>query len=163
MKLKISFLLLVLCAVPAVFSQKADRIDQKIDSLLRIMTLEEKIGQLNQFAGTMNPTGPVTRRGDGTDAISKGQVGSVLNVVGAARTREVQRMAVENTRLGIPLLIGFDVIHGYRTMFPIPLAESCSWDLDLMKRTSAAAAAEAAAVGIHWTFAPMVDICRDAR
>lgn len=163
MKLKISFLLLVLCAVQAIFPQKTDRIDQKIDSLLRIMTLEEKIGQLNQFAGTMNPTGPVTRRGDGTDAIGKGQVGSVLNVVGAARTREVQRMAVENTRLGIPLLIGFDVIHGYRTMFPIPLAESCSWDLDLMKRTAAAAAAEAAAVGIHWTFAPMVDICRDAR
>lgn len=144
-------------------AQKKDVIDQKIDSLLKIMTLDEKIGQLNQFAGTMNPTGPVTRRGDGSDAIKKGQVGSVLNVVGAERTREVQKMAVEETRLGIPLLIGFDVIHGYRTMFPIPLAESASWDLDLMKRTAAAAADEAAAVGIHWTFSPNVDICRDAR
>lgn len=144
-------------------AQKKDAIDQKIDSLLKIMTLDEKIGQLNQFAGTMNPTGPVTRRGDGSDAIKKGQVGSVLNVVGAERTREVQKMAVEETRLGIPLLIGFDVIHGYRTMFPIPLAESASWDLDLMKRTAAAAADEAAAVGIHWTFSPNVDICRDAR
>lgn len=156
-------LLILLMSVSALAQTKKDKIDLKIDSLLKIMTLDEKIGQLNQFAGTMNPTGPVTRRGDGADAIKKGQVGSVLNVVGAARTREVQKMAVENTRLGIPLLIGFDVIHGYRTMFPIPLAESCSWDMDLMRRTSAAAAAEAAAVGIHWTFAPMVDICRDAR
>lgn len=161
---KISLVLMILLVSISVLAQtKRDKIDLKIDSLLKLMTLDEKIGQLNQFAGTMNPTGPVTRRGDGVDAIKKGQVGSVLNVVGAARTREVQKMAVEDTRLGIPLLIGFDVIHGYRTMFPIPLAESCSWDLDLMRRTSAASAAEAAAVGIHWTFAPMVDICRDAR
>jgi len=154
------FILASICSLPA---QKKDIIDQKIDSILALMTLDEKIGQLNQFAGTMNPTGPVTRRGDGSDAIRKGQVGSVLNVVGAKRTREVQKMAVEETRLGIPLLIGFDVIHGYRTMFPIPLAESASWDLDLMKRTAAAAADEATAVGIHWTFSPNVDICRDAR
>jgi len=159
----IIILLILFVSISASSQAKKAKIDLKIDSLLKIMTLDEKIGQLNQFAGTMNPTGPVTRRGDGVDAIKKGQVGSVLNVVGAARTREVQKMAVENSRLGIPLLIGFDVIHGYRTIFPIPLAESCSWDMDLMRRTSAASAAEAAAVGIHWTFAPMVDICRDAR
>jgi beta-glucosidase len=150
------------CLIGSSHSQQKT-VDQKIDSLLSIMTLDEKIGQLNQFAGTMNPTGPITRYGDGSDAIQKGQVGSVLNVVGAKRTREVQRMAVENTRLGIPLLIGFDVIHGYRTLFPIPLAEAASWDMDLMKRTAQAAADEASATGIHWTFAPMVDICRDAR
>lgn len=141
----------------------SEETERKIDALLQQMTLDEKIGQLNQFAGTMNPTGPVTRRGDGSEFIKKGLVGSVLNVVGAERTRETQRMAVEESRLGIPLLIGFDVIHGYRTMFPIPLAEAASWDMDLMKRTAQASAAEATAVGIHWTFAPMVDICRDAR
>lgn len=127
------------------------------------MTLDEKIGQLNLYAGRMNPTGPITMRDDDEDAIRRGDVGMVFNIVGAKRTREIQRIAVEESRLKIPLLVGFDVIHGYRTIFPIPLGESCSWDLDLMERTAKASADEASAMGIHWTFAPMVDVCRDAR
>lgn len=138
-------------------------IEQKIDSIIRLMTLDEKIGQLNLYAGRMNPTGPITTREDDEDAIRKGDVGMVFNIVGAKRTREIQRIAVEESRLKIPLLIGFDVIHGYRTIFPIPLGESASWDLDLMKRTARASADEASAMGIHWTFAPMVDVCHDAR
>jgi beta-glucosidase len=140
-----------------------NNIDQKIDSILRLMTLDEKIGQLNLYAGRMNPTGPITTREDDEDAIRRGDVGMVFNIVGAKRTREIQRIAVEESRLKIPLLIGFDVIHGYRTIFPIPLGESASWDLDLMKRTARASADEASAMGIHWTFAPMVDVCHDAR
>lgn len=138
-------------------------IEQKIDSIIRLMTLDEKIGQLNLYAGRMNPTGPITTREDDEDAIRRGDVGMVFNIVGAKRTREIQRIAVEESRLKIPLLIGFDVIHGYRTIFPIPLGESASWDLDLMKRTARASADEASAMGIHWTFAPMVDVCHDAR
>lgn len=138
-------------------------IEQKIDSIINIMTLDEKIGQLNLYAGRMNPTGPITTREDDEDAIRRGDVGMVFNIVGAKRTQEVQRLAVEESRLKIPLLIGFDVIHGYRTIFPIPLGESASWDLDLMKRTAKASADEASAMGIHWTFAPMVDVCHDAR
>ncbi|MDD3685123.1 MAG: glycoside hydrolase family 3 N-terminal domain-containing protein [Bacteroidales bacterium] len=140
-----------------------NNIDQKIDSILRLMTLDEKIGQLNLYAGRMNPTGPITMRENDEDAIRRGEVGMVFNIVGAKRTREIQRIAVEESRLKIPLLIGFDVIHGYRTIFPIPLGESASWDLDLMKRTAKASADEASAMGIHWTFAPMVDVCHDAR
>jgi len=138
-------------------------IEQKIDSIFNIMTLDEKIGQLNLYAGRMNQTGPITTREDDEDAIRRGDVGMVFNIVGAKRTREIQRIAVEESRLKIPLLIGFDVIHGYRTIFPIPLGESASWDLDLMKRTAKASAHEASAMGIHWTFAPMVDVCHDAR
>ena len=138
-------------------------IEQKVDSILNLMTLEEKIGQLNLYAGRLNPTGPITMRDDDEDAIRRGDVGMVFNIVGARRTREIQRIAVEESRLKIPLLIGFDVVHGYRTIFPIPLGESASWDLDLMRRTARASADEASAMGIHWTFSPMVDVCRDPR
>ena len=154
-------LLISLFYINAKAQQK--NIEQKIDSIIHIMTLNEKIGQLNLYAGRMNPTGPKTTREDDEDAIRRGDVGMVFNIVGAKRTREIQRIAVEESRLKIPLLIGFDVIHGYRTIFPIPLGESASWDLDLMKRTAMASAAEASAMGIHWTFAPMVDVCHDAR
>ena len=154
-------LLISLFYINAKAQQK--NIEQKIDSIIHIMTLNEKIGQLNLYAGRMNPTGPITTREDDEDAIRRGDVGMVFNIVGAKRTREIQRIAVEESRLKIPLLIGFDVIHGYRTIFPIPLGESASWDLDLMKRTAMASAAEASAMGIHWTFAPMVDVCHDAR
>lgn len=162
MKKYICTLFWVVIAQYDLYSQ-VKTIEQKVDSILELMTLDEKIGQLNLYAGRMNPTGPITVRDDDEDAIRRGDVGMVFNIVGAERTREIQRIAVEESRLKIPLLMGFDVIHGYRTIFPIPLGESASWDLDLMKRTAMASADEASAMGIHWTFAPMVDVCRDAR
>ena len=137
-------------------------IDQKVDSVLRLMTLEEKVGQLNQFSSDFASTGPITKEGDKQDQIRQGKIGSYLNVVGAARNRSLQEIAMQS-RLRIPLLIGQDVIHGIRTIFPIPLAEAASWDLSLMEQTARVAATEAAAAGIHWTFAPMVDIARDPR
>ncbi len=139
---------------------------QSNEELLAQMTLAEKAGQLNMLAGLWDVTGPVQESGperEKYDAIRQGRVGAMLNVTGVEETRTAQRIAVEETRLGIPLVFGYDVIHGYGTMFPMPLAESCSWDLDLVERTAAAAAAEAADAGVHWTFAPMVDISRDAR
>lgn len=138
----------------------------KIDSLLNIMTLEEKIGQMNQYNGFWEVTGPIPKEGAAAkkyEHLRKGWVGSMLNVKGVENVMEVQKIAVEETRLGIPLIIGFDVIHGYKTMSPIPLAESASWDLEAMQKSAAVAADEAAASGINWTFAPMVDITRDAR
>ena len=138
----------------------------KIDSIVSLMTLKEKIGQLNQYSIGQEMTGP-----NQTNEYSKkrynqlinGQVGSVLNLTGAENTILVQKQVMENSRLKIPLLFAYDVIHGYKTIFPIPLAESCSWDLLLMESTARAAAQEAAASGLHWTFAPMVDVSRDPR
>jgi beta-glucosidase len=147
-------------------SDSKDAIDQKVDSLLSIMTLEEKVGQMNQYNGFWNVTGPTPQEGDAAkkyEHLRNGMVGSMLNVRGVENVRAVQKIAVEETRLGIPLIIGFDVIHGYETMSPIPLAESASWDMEAIKRSAEVAAAEAAASGINWTFAPMVDISRDAR
>ncbi|MDC8005153.1 beta-glucosidase BglX [Aureisphaera galaxeae] len=141
-------------------------IEKKVDSLLSIMTLEEKIGQMNQYNGFWNVTGPAPQGGDAAkkyDHLRKGYVGSMLNVRGVEQVRAVQKIAVEETRLGIPLIIGFDVIHGYKTMSPIPLAESASWDMEAIESAAQVAAREAAASGINWTFAPMVDISRDAR
>ncbi|HTZ21039.1 MAG TPA: beta-glucosidase BglX [Opitutaceae bacterium] len=140
--------------------------ERKIDDLLQRMTLEEKIGQLNQYSSGFDFTGPAPAGGKDLDLyeqVEHGQVGSLLNVVGAAATRKAQQVAVENSRLHIPLLFGLDVIHGYRTMFPVPLGESASWDLAAIEASARIAATEAAAAGINWTFAPMVDICRDAR
>ena len=130
------------------------------------MTLKEKIGQMNQYNGFWNVTGPVPKGGDAKakyDHLAQGYVGSMLNVRGVKEVREVQKIAVEKSRLGIPLIIGFDLIHGYKTISPIPLAESASWDLKAIKHSAALGAKEAAAAGINWTFAPMVDITRDAR
>lgn len=141
-------------------------VEKKIDSLLAIMTLEEKIGQMNQYNGFWNVTGPVPKGGDAAkkyEHLRKGYVGSMLNVRGVEQVRAVQKIAVEETRLGIPLIIGFDVIHGYKTIAPIPLGEAASWDLEAIELSSQVAAREAAASGINWTFAPMVDISRDAR
>lgn len=126
------------------------------------MTLEEKIGQLNQYSSDITATGPVTPSGTKREEIAKGMVGSMLNVSGAKFTREMQELALQS-RLKIPLLFGMDVIHGYRVTFPIPLAEAASWDLEAIERSARIAAAEAAASGQHWTFAPMVDIARDPR
>jgi beta-glucosidase len=129
-------------------------INQRADSLLALMTLDEKVGQLVQYNN-----GPIDR----TQLIREGRVGSMLNVLGTADTRKFQQIAVERSRLKIPLIFGFDVIHGYRTTFPIPLATSCTWDPGLIERAERVAAVEATASGINWTFAPMVDIARDPR
>jgi beta-glucosidase len=131
--------------------------DQKIDSLVARMTLEEKLGQLNQLSVDNQPTP------EQTDLVRKGLVGSFFNLTGAAATRDAQRIAVTESRLRIPLIFGHDVIHGYRTIFPIPLGEAASWDPDAVEAAARVAAREAAAAGLHWTFAPMVDIARDPR
>jgi len=136
--------------------------EQRVDSVLHLMTLEEKIGQLNQYNDDLIATGPVTEDHDKTNQILRGQVGSLLNCMGTERTRSWQETAMKS-RLKIPLLFGQDVIHGYKTTFPIPLAESCSWDITAIELSSHISATEASAGGIHWTFAPMVDICRDPR
>jgi beta-glucosidase len=135
-----------------------------VDSLLARMTLVEKLGQLNQVSGAGNPTGPGGgERAARLDQIRRGGIGSFLNVVGADTTRVLQRIAVEESRLHIPLLFSLDVIHGMRTIFPVPLAEAASWDPAGAERAARIAAVEAAAMGIDWTFAPMVDIARDPR
>ncbi len=127
------------------------------------MTLEEKVGQMHQIAGNDAVTGPLNPSSNDGEDLRKGLVGSMLNVVGADKTYKYQKIAVEESRLGIPLIFGHDVIHGCKTIFPIPLAESCSWDLDIIERSAQIAAYEASAMGLHWTFAPMVDIARDPR
>lgn len=136
--------------------------DPFIEDLLSQMTLEEKIGQVSLFTTDWESTGPTIRETYKED-IRKGQCGALFNAHTVPFTRELQRIAVEETRLKIPLLFGYDVVHGYRTIFPIPLAESCSWDLDQMELTARVAAIESAAAGLHWTFAPMVDVSRDPR
>ena len=141
-------------------------IETKVDSVLNLMTLEEKIGQMNQYNGFWDVTGPVPKDGQAAvkyDHIKKGWVGSMLNVTGVKEVKALQKIAVEETRLHIPLIFGSDVVHGYQTISPIPLAESASWDLEAIKKSAEMAAKEASAVGLNWTFAPMVDITRDAR
>jgi len=158
-----AFLLILLFANQSAFSQAPQKtVNQRVDSLLRLMTLEEKIGQLNQYNDDWTATGPVTLDTDKANQIRKGQVGSLLNCVGTERTRSWQKIAMQS-RLKIPLLFGQDVIHGFKTTFPIPLAEACSWDMDAITLSARIAATEASASGVHWTFAPMVDIARDPR
>ena len=141
-------------------------IETKVKNLISQMTLEEKIGQMNQYNGFYNATGPAPEVGDQKvkyENVKKGLVGSMLNVRGVDEVRAFQKLAVEESRLGIPIIFGFDVIHGYKTTFPIPLAESASWNLDLIEKSARMSAKEASAAGLNWTFAPMVDITRDAR
>jgi beta-glucosidase len=145
---------------------KKQDIEQKITTLMVKMTLEEKVGQMNQYNGFWDVTGPSPKEGNAVlkyEHLRKGWVGSMLSVRGVKEVRAVQKIAVEETRLGIPLIIGFDVIHGYKTLSPIPLAEAASWDMDAIKNSARVAADEASASGINWTFGPMVDISRDAR
>ncbi|HKZ78566.1 MAG TPA: glycoside hydrolase family 3 N-terminal domain-containing protein [Pyrinomonadaceae bacterium] len=159
----ISLLCLVIAIVSSIVcTAQQTTIDQRVDALMEQMTVEEKIGQLNQYTGDWKATGPITKDGNTPDQIRQGQVGSMLNVLGVQHTREYQEMAMQS-RLRIPLLFGQDVIHGYKTTFPIPLAEAASWDLHAIKLSARIAATEASASGIHWTFAPMVDIARDPR
>ena len=134
----------------------------KADSVLALMTLEEKIGQLNLPAAGDITTGQATSANI-AEKIKAGQVGGLFNVKSAGKIKDIQRVAVEDSRLGIPMLFGMDIIHGYETMFPIPLGLSCSWDTALIERTARIAAEEASADGICWTFSPMVDISRDPR
>ena len=152
-------ILLLVCFIG--FSQQKT-IDQKVNALLKQMTLEEKIGQLNQYTGNNQATGPITINPNKETEIKKGLIGSMLNVLGTKYTRQYQELAMQS-RLKIPLLFGQDVVHGYKTTFPLPLAEAASWDLEAMELSARIAAVEASASGIHWTFAPMVDISRDPR
>ncbi|OON68472.1 glycoside hydrolase family 3 N-terminal domain-containing protein [Hymenobacter sp. CRA2] len=149
-------------AKSAVKAAPAANVEQRVAALLAQMTLEEKIGQLTQYSGR-EVTGPVNpRQTDLLNQIRSGQVGSMLNVKGVADTRAIQAEALK-ARLKIPLLFGLDVIHGYQTVFPVPLGEAASWDLDAIRLSAHVAAREAAASGVHWTFAPMVDVGRDPR
>ncbi len=144
------------------YKRTGKTIDQRVDSVMKLMTLDEKVGQLNQYSGDWSHTGPITKDGDKQNQVRNGQLGSMLNVIGVQHTRELQEMAMQS-RLKIPLLFGQDVIHGFKTTFPIPLAEAASWDTAAIRLSARIAATEAAAAGVHWTFAPMVDISRDPR
>lgn len=157
---KVTTIALLLCSLFA--SAQQQTIDQKVNDLLKKMTIEEKIGQLNQYTGDNQATGPITINPNKQNEIKQGLIGSMLNVVGSKYTRGYQELAMQS-RLKIPLLFGQDVIHGYKTTFPLPLAEAASWDLAAIELGARVAATEAAASGIHWTFAPMVDIGRDPR
>lgn len=165
-----SLIVLVACSKktiqPSASLSKNNLLDKRIDSVLQLMTLEEKVGQLNQYNGFWDITGPTPKEGQAAkkyEDLKKGLVGSMLNVKGVKDVRALQKIAVEQTRLKIPLLFGFDVIHGYKTISPIPLAEAASWDLQAIQKSAAIAAEEASAEGLNWTFAPMVDVARDAR
>lgn len=141
-------------------------IEAKVEALLQKMTLEEKVGQMNQYNGFWDITGPAPKDGNNKekyDHLKKGLVGSVLNVTGVEQVRKMQELVVKESRLGIPLIFGLDVIHGHKTLGPIPLGEAASWDLTAIEKSARVAAIEASARGINWTFAPMVDISRDAR
>ncbi len=146
-----------------VFSQNNDaKMNTFITDLMKRMTLEEKIGQLNLPSVGFDVTGPILSQGV-EEKIKKGLVGGVFNTYTPVAVRKLQELAVNQTRLKIPLLFGYDVIHGHRTIFPIPLGLSASWDLNMVERTARAAAEEASADGLNWTFSPMVDIARDPR
>jgi beta-glucosidase len=158
--------LIVFIAVIATACQSgknvSDPIDGRVDSVLNLMTLEEKVGQLTLYTSDWDVTGPSIRPGYKED-IKAGKVGAIFNAYTARYTRELQEVAVKETRLGIPLLFGYDVVHGHKTIFPIPLGEAASWDLEAMEKSARVAGEEASAEGLHWAFAPMVDIARDPR
>src|SRR5260370_2159145 len=149
----------ILFAVPNSAQQRPIDNERRINALLARMTLAEKLGQLQQLDGEANGN----FRPEHRDLVRKGLLGSTLNVRGAQRTNELQRIAMDESRLKIPLVFGFDVIHGYRTIFPVPLGEASSWYPAMAERSPAMAAAEARSAGVHWTFAPMLDIARAAR
>src|SRR5436305_4774748 len=152
-------LALIFSILPVAAQNRQPNIERRINALLARMTLEEKLGQLQQLDGEGNGN----FRPEHLDLVRRGLLGSTLNVRGVARTNQLQHVAVDESRLKIPVLFGFDVIHGYRTIFPVPLGEASSWDPAAAERSASIAAAEARAAGVHWTFAPMLDIARDAR
>ncbi|MCZ8217295.1 MAG: beta-glucosidase, partial [Cyclobacteriaceae bacterium] len=147
------------CSSP---NKSSSLIDNRVDSLMALMTLEEKIGQLNLPSAGDFVTGQASNS-DIAKKIEQGLVGGLFNIKSVSRIKEIQKVAVEKSRLKIPLIFGMDVIHGYQTEFPIPLALSSTWDMALIERTARIAAIEASADGINWTFSPMVDISRDPR
>ena len=155
-------LIIPLMLIGLTVNAQKKNINFRVDSLLKQMTLDEKVGQLNQYNDDGIATGPVTVDGDKENQIRRGEVGSMLNVFTVARMRQFQDIAMQS-RLKIPLIFGQDVIHGYKTTFPIPLGEAASWDMEAIKLSARIAATEASAGGVHWTFAPMVDISRDPR
>ncbi len=168
----LNILILLLASTVSLFAQNPkakktppqykDPIDRKVDSVLNKMNLEEKIGQLTLFTSDWDVTGPTIRKGYADD-IRSGKCGNIFNAHTADYNRKLQEIAMKETRMKIPLLFGYDVIHGYKTIFPIPLGESASWDMAVIERSARVAAAEAAAAGLHWTYAPMLDISRDPR
>ncbi len=160
-------LFMLIISASSAFSQAVSPAQQKkmdafINNLMSKMTLDEKIGQLNQVSVGFDVTGPIVSK-NVNENIEKGNVGSVLNTYTPDAVRKLQQIAVEHTRLKIPLLFGYDVIHGHKTIFPIPLGLASSWDLDMIKQTATIAAQEASADGLNWVFSPMVDIARDPR
>jgi beta-glucosidase len=156
------FIFLLITACTTSTNKSAASVDHKIDSLLRVMTLEEKLGQLNLPTAGQFTTGEA-ESSDIAKKIENGMVGGLFNIKSVASIREMQKIAVEKSRLKIPLLFAMDVIHGYESVFPIPLGLSCTWDMALIEQSARIAAQEASADGINWTFSPMVDISRDAR
>lgn len=146
-------------------SSSVENVEKKVDSVLALMNLEEKVGQLVLYNGSWDLTGPASELGNKQkeENLKKGMVGAMLNVLSVEATIEAQKMVMENSRLKIPLMFGYDVIHGYKTMFPVPLGETASWDLEAMEETARIAALESVAEGVNWTFSPMIDISRDAR
>ncbi|SFE60346.1 beta-glucosidase [Thermophagus xiamenensis] len=154
----LSFFVFYGCSGETTSGKSSGEMEQKIEALLSEMTLDEKIGQMCQ----VDP-GVFGTEEEVIEAVRKGQLGSLLNLIGAGKVNEIQRIAVEESRLGIPLIIGRDVIHGYRTIFPIPLGMAASWNEDLIREAASIAAKEAASEGINWTFAPMIDVSRDPR
>lgn len=144
-------------------SQSENAMQTFVSTLLQKMTLEEKIGQLNLLTpGGGVATGAVVSKGV-EEKIAKGQVGGLFGVIGVEKIKQAQQLAISSSRLKIPLLFGSDIIHGYKTSFPIPLAISCSWDMALIEKSARTAATEATADGLTWAFSPMVDIARDPR
>src|SRR5690242_10586349 len=158
---KISVLFFVL-ALYLLSNAQDSKMNSFISDLMSKMTLDEKIGQLN-LPGAGDITTGQAKSSDIAKKIREGKVGGLFNIKSVAKIKDVQRVAVEESRLKIPLIFGMDVIHGYETVFPIPLALSCSWDMKLIERSAQIAAQEASADGICWAFSPMVDICRDPR
>ena len=158
-----SLALLPLCSMQAK-TQAADdaQMNRLIDGLMAKMTLQEKIGQLNLSVTGTIVTGQA-KSSDIAGKITRGEVGGLFNLKGVKNIRDMQKIAVEQSRLKIPLLFGMDVIHGYETVFPIPFSLSCSWDMQAIKRSAQIAAQEASADGLNWTFSPMLDICVDPR
>ena len=150
------------CSKNTSLNQSNDDIYTKVDSLMSLMTIKEKIGQTIMFSGDWDVTGPVVSSNN-MKLIRGGNLGAMLNVYSSKKTKELQKIAVEETRLGIPLLFGYDVIHGFRTIFPINLGHASSWDIEDIEKSARIAAEEASSEGLHWTFAPMLDIGRDPR
>ncbi|MFO7668404.1 MAG: glycoside hydrolase family 3 N-terminal domain-containing protein [Bacteroidales bacterium] len=158
----LTILLLNGCGIESGTTSTEKELERRVDSVLAQMTIEEKVGQLTLLTSDWDVTGPTMRK-EYIEDIRSGKCGNIFNAHTVAYNRKLQQIATEETRLGIPLLFGYDVIHGHRTIFPIPLGEACSWNLALMRESARLAAREAAASGLNWTFAPVVDISRDPR